>query len=115
MEGLRDIYNNLSRWPNGFLLGNPVYLETLITLSALLGDEAQTPLYYEQYIDFFRTTAKIETNMAVYYLGMEQNDRSLPHMRKALDMDPDMENAVAFKKILEKYTDFSIGVDQSNL
>lgn len=113
--GIREIYNKLSRWPNEFLLGNSVYLETLITLSAILRDEGRPPLYYQQYIDSFRTTLKIETNMAVYYLNMEQYGLALPHMRKALGMDPSIGNAVAFKKILDKYTDSSIDVDQSDL
>ena len=46
--------------------------------------------------------------MAAYYYKLEQYGRSLPHMRKALDMDPNMIDAARFKRILEEYSGSSV-------
>ena len=104
LEGLKGVYNKLSGLPASFFIARPLILDTIIALSVVLGDEAQTPLVYQQYIDLFPTTVKVETVMASYYYKIEQYGRSLPHMRKALDLDPGMADAVRFKKILEEYS-----------
>jgi tetratricopeptide (TPR) repeat protein len=104
LEALKGVYNKLSGLPASFFIAGPLILDTIIALSVVLGDEAQTPLVYQQYIDLFPTTVKVETVMAAYYYKLEQHGRSLPHMRKALDLDPGMADAVRFKKILEEYS-----------
>jgi tetratricopeptide (TPR) repeat protein len=104
MEGLKDIYKKLSRAPTNLILKQPLILDSVIVLSVVLGDEVQTPLRYQQYIALFPTTVKIETVMAAYYYKLGQYRRSLPHMRKALGMDPDIMDADRFKNILEKYS-----------
>ena len=104
LEGLKGVYNKLSGLPASFFIAQPLVLDTIIALSVVLGDEAQTPLVYQQYIDLFPTTVKVETVMASYYYKLEQYGRSLPHMRKALDLDPGMADAVRFKKTLEEYS-----------
>ena len=104
LEGLKGIYNKLSGLPASFFIAQPLVLDTIIALSVVLGDEAQTPLVYQQYIDLFPTTVKVETVMAAYFYKLEQHGRSLPHMRKALDLAPGMADAVRFKKILEEYS-----------
>jgi len=103
MEALKEIYNKLSLASTNVILKEPLILENVITLSVVLGDKVQTPLRYQQYIDLFPTTVKIETIMAAYYYKQEQHGRSLPHMRKVLEMDPDTIDADRFKKILEKH------------
>ena len=97
-------YNKLRRLPTSVFLARPSVLDNVIALSVVLGDEVQTPLYYQQYIKRFPTTAKIEAVMASYYYKRKQYGRSLPHMREALKIDPDMMDAAQFKKILEKYS-----------
>ena len=108
IEGLKDIYNKLSRLPNNIISQNPLILDTIIALSVVLEDEAQTPLHYQKYIDAFPTTAQIETVMAAYYYKLKQYGRSLPHMRKSLVLDPGMRDAARFKKILSEYSGSSI-------
>ena len=114
-EGLTDIYNKLKGLPTYVFLKQPLVLDSVIALSVVLGDEAQTPLHYQKYIDLFPTTAKIETIMAAHYYKIEQYGRALPHMRKALDMDPDILDSARFKRILEEYSGSSIVEYQSEM
>jgi O-antigen ligase/tetratricopeptide (TPR) repeat protein len=108
IEGVKEIYNKLRRMPNEFILGHPAHLASLITLSVILKDEGQPPLYYERYIEAFPTTVRIETIMAAHYYNLEQYGRSLPHMRRTLSLDPDTVDAAVFKETIDKYGGSSI-------
>jgi len=103
-EGIKEIYNDLSSRTDEFIVGTALYMKTLVTLSVVLGDESQTPIHYQRFIERFPTTVKIETVMASYYYRLEQYGRSLPHMRKVLEMDPETVDAARFKKVLAEYS-----------
>jgi hypothetical protein len=75
----------------------------VIAVSVALGEQIQTPLHYQKYIDLLPTTSKIESIMAAHYYKTKQYGRSLPHMRKALSLDPNSVDAARFEKILVEY------------
>jgi tetratricopeptide (TPR) repeat protein len=106
-DGVREVYDKLRSWPEHFLAGNEIYLSSLITLSAVFKDYENTPNFYRQYVQEFKTSEQVETNMAIYYLQLQNYRKSLPHMRAALALNPEMENASRFKAILSEYSDTS--------
>tara|TARA_B100001250_G_C19046746_1_gene464033 strand:+ start:64 stop:297 length:234 start_codon:yes stop_codon:yes gene_type:complete len=66
-------------------------------------DYDKTLYFYEKYLKYFPTTAEGESDMVSFYMNKGQVKEALPHMLKALDLDPNVNNAERMQATLRKY------------
>jgi len=101
---LWETYQRLASEPeNSLRLMQKNYL-TLHFLSVKFKDYSKTQLFYDKYLKYFSTTSELESNMVTFFMNTEQEERAIPHMIKALELNPQVHNAEAMNFFLKNYS-----------
>ena len=103
-DKIRDLYQYLASEPEDSLRWRSKHYRTLLFLSLGLKDYPRTQFFYDQYLKYFTTTAQLESNMAFFYMNTEQEEKALPHMTRALELDPGVHNAELMRITLRKHS-----------
>ena len=103
-DKIRDLYQYLASEPEDSLRWHSKPYKTLLFLSLGLKDYPRTQFFYDQYLKYFTTTAQLESNMAFFYMNTEQEEKALPHMTRALELDPGVHNAELMRITLRKHS-----------
>ena len=103
-DKLWEIYQRFASEPEKSLrLTEKNYL-TLHFLSVKFKDYSKTQLFYDNYLKYFTTTSELESNMVSFYMDTGQEERAVPHMRKALELNPQTHNAEEMRFFLKNYS-----------
>ena len=103
-DKIRNLYQNLASEPEASLGWRSKHYRTLLFLSLRLKDYLKTQFFYDQYLKYFTTTAELESNMAFFYMNTDQEEKALPHMTRALELDPEVHNAELMRTTLRKHS-----------
>ncbi len=101
---LRNLYDSFASEPEDSLRRRSENYAALHYLAINLTDYSRIKFFYDQYLKYFRTNTELESNMISYYMNTAQEEKALPHMVKALELDPNVKNADVMRNILIKYS-----------
>ena len=101
---LRNLYDRFASEPEDSLRLRDKNYAALHFLSINLQDYSRVEIFYDLYLKYFHASAEVESNMISYYINTGQEEKALPHMIKALELDSNIKNADAMRNILSKYS-----------
>jgi len=103
MESLRILYESIKDDPESLLSQSRNTYNILHSMSINTGDFEMTTHFYNKFKEYFGERGSVEGNQAVFFINTGNIPGAVPHMRRALELDPNNSLADTFNQLLMQY------------
>jgi O-antigen ligase len=105
-EKLRELYESLKTEPDELLKQNRNTYNALHSMAINLQDFENVTYFYEKFVENYGEFAPLTANQAIYYVNIGNYQEAIPHMRRALELNPNLNYRASFEQTMSQYPDY---------